>query len=97
LPFVAVAQAADFGSHHDAAGRLDGAFHRRILVEREVRARPLVLRDVAAKHSTKMPLIEDDDVLDTLAADRADHAFDVGIGVSSRLHRQRAVSHKPSG
>ena len=42
LPCIAVVQAADFGSHHDAAGRLDGAFRRRILAEREVRlaARP---------------------------------------------------------
>ena len=79
LPFVAVVQTADFGSHHDAAGRLDGAFHRRILAECEVRARPLVVRDVGPKDPTKMPLIEDDDVVLTLAADRADHAFDVGI------------------
>jgi hypothetical protein len=79
LPFVAVVQTADFGSAHDAAGRLDGAFHWSILAEREVRARPLVVRDVGPKDSTKMPLIEDDDVVQTLAADRADDAFDVGI------------------
>ena len=72
-------QTADFRSHHDAAGRLDGAFHRRILAEREVRARPLVVRDVGPKDSTKMPLIDDDDVVQTLATDRADDAFDVGI------------------
>jgi 3-oxoacyl-[acyl-carrier-protein (ACP)] synthase III-like protein len=34
LPFVAVVQTADFGSHHDAASRLDGAFHRSVLAER---------------------------------------------------------------
>jgi hypothetical protein len=79
LPFVAVVQAADFRTRHDAAGRLDGSFHRRILAEREVRARPLVIRDVGPKDSTKMPLIEDDDVVQALAADRADDAFDVGI------------------
>ena len=79
LPFVTVVQTADFGSHRDAAGPLDGAFHRRILAEREVRARPLVARDVRPKDSTKMPLIDDDDVVQTLAADRADDAFDVGI------------------
>ena len=57
LPFVAVMQIAHFRSDHDAAGRLDGAFHRSILAEREVRARPLVVRDVGPKDSTKMPLI----------------------------------------
>jgi hypothetical protein len=72
-------QAADFGSHHDAASRLDGVFHRSILAEREVCPRPLVVRDVRPKDSTKMPLIEDDDVVQTLTADRADDAFDAGV------------------
>jgi hypothetical protein len=54
------------------AGRLDGAFRRSILAEREVRPRPLVVRDVGKKDPTKMPLIEDDEVVQTLAADRAD-------------------------
>jgi hypothetical protein len=79
LPFVAVVQTADLRSHQDAASRLDGAFHRSILTEREVRARSLVVRDAGPKDSTKMPLIEDDDVVQALAADRADHALDVGI------------------
>jgi hypothetical protein len=57
-----VVQTADFGSHHDAAGRLDGAFNRSILAEREVRPRPLLVRDVRPKDPTKVPLIEDDDV-----------------------------------
>src|SRR5215203_4533847 len=47
--------------------------------EREVRPRPLVIRNVGPKDPTKMPLIEDDEVVQTLAADRADDAFDVGI------------------
>ena len=58
LPFVAVVQTADFGSHHDAASRLDGAFHWSILAEREVCPRPLVVRDVGQKDPTKMPFIE---------------------------------------
>jgi hypothetical protein len=36
LPFVAVVQTAEFASHHDAASRLDGAFHRSVLAEREL-------------------------------------------------------------
>ena len=44
-----------------------------------------------------MPLIEDYDVVQTLAADRADDVFDVGIRLGCRLHRQRAVRHKPFG
>jgi len=79
LPFVAVVQTADFRSHHDAAGQLDGAFRRRILAEREVRPRSLVVRHVGPQNPTKVALIEDDDVVQTLAADRADNALDVGI------------------
>jgi hypothetical protein len=70
---------ADFESHNDAAGWLDGTFRRSILAEREVRPRPLGVRDIGPKDPTKMPLIDDDEVVQTLAADRADHAFDVGI------------------
>jgi hypothetical protein len=103
LPFVAVVQAADFRPHHDAAGRLDGAFRRRILAKREVRPRPLVVRHVGPKNSTEMPLIKDDDVVQTLAADRANDAFDVGIlpgrarcradsGETEGLYRPNAAS-----
>jgi hypothetical protein len=44
-----------------------------------VRARSLVVRHVGPKDPTKMPLIEDDDVVQALASDRANDAFDVGI------------------
>ena len=52
-----------------------------------MRAAPMVVGDIRAKDATEMPLVEDDDVVETLAADRADDALDVGVGVSSRLHR----------
>jgi hypothetical protein len=58
---------------------LNGTFRRSILAEREVRPRPLIARNIGPKDPTKMPLIEDDDVVQTLAPDRADDAFDVGI------------------
>jgi hypothetical protein len=69
LPFVAMVQTTDFGSHHDAASRVDGAFHRSVLAEREVCPRPLIVRDVPPKDPTKMSLTEDDDVVQTFAAD----------------------------
>ena len=94
-PFVAVVQTADFGSHHDASGRLDDAFRRSILAERQVRPRPLVVRHVGPKDPAEMPLIEDDDVVQTLAADRADDAFDVGI--LPRRARCRADGRETEG
>ena len=54
--YAQVVRIADLGSHHDAAGRLDGAFRRSILAEREVRPRPLIVRNVGPKDPTKMPV-----------------------------------------
>jgi hypothetical protein len=72
---------ADFGPCHDPTGarRFDRACLRRVLAERKVRARALVIRDVGAKHASEMSLLGDDDVVQTLAADRPDDAFDVRI------------------
>jgi hypothetical protein len=50
-----------------------------VLAEREVRSRALVVRDVRSKHPSEMSLIEDDDVVQTLATDGSDDAFDAGI------------------
>ena len=74
-------EAADFGPRHDSsgAGLIDGACLGRVLAEREVRSRVLVVRDVRSKHTPEMSLIEDDDVVKTLATDGPDDAFDVGI------------------
>src|SRR5215204_4424680 len=72
---------ANFGPRHDpsAAGRIDGASIGRVLAEGEVRSRVLVVRDVRSKHTPEMSLIEDDDVVQTLAPDGPTDAFDVGI------------------
>ena len=72
---------ADFGPRHDPSGadRIDGASLGRVLAEREVRSRVLVVRDVGSQHPPEMSLIEDDDVVQTLATDGPDDAFDVGI------------------
>jgi len=49
-----------------------------ILVQGEVRAAPMV-RETRAKDAAQMPVVEDDHVVQTLAANGADHAFDVRI------------------
>jgi hypothetical protein len=50
-----------------------------IIVQREMRAASVVILKVCRQHSAQVTLIEDDDVIETFAADRADDAFDVGI------------------
>jgi len=74
-------QAADLrdGDHlsdlplHDRAGL--GA----ILIKRQMRAGALVVVDVRGQDAAQMAFVEDHDVIETLAADRTDHALDVGV------------------
>ncbi len=64
------------GQGNDAAvlGWLDGARLRRILLEREVGARAVVVAEVAAQ-TTEVSLVEDDDVVEKLAAEGANDSF----------------------
>ena len=62
----------------------DPAWHDRagvgtILVERKMRAGALVVVDIRRQDATQMALVEDHDVLQTLAANRTDHALDVSV------------------
>jgi hypothetical protein len=69
----------------------------RVLLEAEVRSTPMIVPTVGHEDAPEMRLVDDDHVIETLSSDRADQAFDVRIGVSCRLHRKRAVRHKPFG
>ena len=74
---VAVVEAADKGQGDDATeiGWLDSARLGRVLVEREVRARGVVVAEVAAQAPAEVSLVQDDHVVEELTADRPDHAF----------------------
>ncbi len=79
--FVAVMQPAD-GRQGDDTSRLDrrhGSRLRRVLLERQVRARAVVVVDVGAEQASHVSLVEHDDVVETLAANRADQTFHVRI------------------
>ena len=78
---VTMMQAADFGHRDDSAtvGGLDRARIGCVLPKRQVRARPLVVGEVRVEQASEMPLAEDDDVVEALAADRPDDALDVRI------------------
>ena len=70
-------QATDFGKFHDPArlGKLDGPDVRRVLVEREMRASPVVVGEVAGQDAARVTFAENQNVIQTLAADRADEPF----------------------
>ena len=71
---VAMMQATDFGNLHDPArvGELDGPGVRRILVEREMRASPVIVGEVAGQNAAQVAFAENQNVIQTLASDRAD-------------------------
>ena len=74
-------QATDFGNLHDSArrGELDGPDIRRILVEREMRASPVIVREVRGQDASQMPLAENDSMVEALASHRADEPLREGI------------------
>jgi hypothetical protein len=73
-------QAADLRRDDDLAG--SGTRRpavRGVFAQAEMRAAPMVVGEIRAKHAAEMPVVEDDHVVQTLAANGADHAFDVRI------------------
>src|SRR5438132_7613526 len=79
--YVAVVKATDVGQANDAAvlGWLDSARLGGIFLERKVRRRAVVVAEVAAQTTTEVFLVEDDHVVEQLAADGADHARGEGV------------------
>ena len=74
-------EAADFGNRDDPAEfrPLDWPAVGRVLVERQVRARPVVVREVASQGAAQVLFAEDDDVIQALAPDGADEALREGF------------------
>ena len=69
-------EAADFANRDDPAEfrPLNWPAMGRILVERQVSARPVVVREVASQGTAEVLFAEDDDVIQTLAPDGADES-----------------------
>ena len=74
-------QAADLREGDDSAcgGRLYGPRLGAILAEREMCSALVVVFKVCRQHAAQVTLIEDDDVIETFAPDRADDALDIGV------------------
>jgi len=70
-PDVAVMQATDFGNREDRAERwrLDRPSIGSVLLEREVSAGPMIVREVPREDSSKVTLAENDDMVQALAPD----------------------------
>lgn len=70
-------QSAEVGLGDDLAGfrQLNNSRLGRVAVERQGRACLMVVGEVVRQDATKMSLVEDDHVVQALAANRADQAF----------------------
>src|SRR5947199_9941348 len=74
-------EATDFANRDDLAEfrPLNWAAVVRILIEREVSTRPVVVREVASQGAAQVPFAKDKDLIQTLAPDRADEPLREGI------------------
>src|SRR5882724_7404857 len=80
-PNVAVMQATNFGNRDDRVERrrLDRPSVGCIFVERQVSASPVIVREVRGEDASQVPLAENDDMVQTLAPDRADESLREGF------------------
>jgi len=64
-------EATEFGNLHDPArlGTLNDPEVRRILVERQMRASAVIVREVAGQSAAQVPFAEDQNMIQTLAPD----------------------------
>ena len=78
---VAMVQASDLGNGDDltSSWALCRAFHWAIFGKREVCPGSMVVVDVGRENTPQVPLVEDDCIVQTVSADRADDALDVCI------------------
>ena len=92
---VAMVEATDFANRDDLAEfrPLNWAAVGRILVEREVSTRPVVVREVASQGAAQVPFAKNEDVIQTLAPDGADEPL--REGVLPRAVRRREDSPTP--
>ena len=79
--FVVSLQAADVGEldHVPELGRLHGAMVRRVHLQGLVNPPPMVEVDVASQNPAQVKLVQDDDIVKALAAQRPDDPLRVGV------------------
>ena len=80
-PFVSMVETADLRDRHDAPyGRWrDRTRQGSVLLERQMRARRHVVREVGIQHATQPGRIQNDHMIETLSSNGSDEPFDIGI------------------
>src|SRR6266404_3945958 len=79
--FVSMMQTANLRERDDLAcrGWLYAARPRTMLVERKMCSGPVMILKIPRKDAAQVALVEDDDVIQTFAADRSDESLDIRI------------------
>src|SRR6266436_4746753 len=74
-------QPADFrdGDDRTCSRRAYRAGLRAILGERQMRSGAVIVLKISRQDAAQVGFVENDDVIETLAADRADDALDIGV------------------
>jgi hypothetical protein len=88
---VAMMEPTDFGNLDDrpGGGELSWADVRRILVEREMCASPVIVGEVADEDAAEVPFVQDQDVIQALTSDGADKSLCKGILPGALRSRQQ--------
>jgi hypothetical protein len=79
--FVTMMEASHLGEGDNiACGRkLYATRPRAVLVEREMRSGVMMILKIARQYAAQVTLVEDDNVIQTFAADRTDETLDVRV------------------
>ena len=79
--FVAMVETANFweGHHVTLRNGLHVSRRRRVFRQREVSSRGVIIGEIAGQRAPQMPLVEDDHMVETFAANGSDQALDVRI------------------
>ena len=74
-------QTADLGEGNDIArgGKLHATRPWAVLVEREMRPGVMMILKIARQYAAQVTLAEDDNVIQTFAADRTDQSLDIWV------------------
>jgi len=97
-PFVAVMQSADLRQFDDRPPlrRLNRSGLRCILLQRQVRARPVVICEIRFEHASQRRFAKHDDVVQTLPPNRSDQSLRIGILPWRSRGRQDFADRHPS-
>ena len=92
------------GDNLACRGRLDGARLQTILVEGQMGSGTVMILKIARQDVPQVTLVEDDDVIQTFATDRANDALDEGVLAARSwsgndlfdAHRRDAIAEGPT-